>query len=160
MKTLVIDNSVAGGTLSYVRHVEAIHPDIGLTLISKASLPAIFLVPMNENESWVTTQKKHISLVVRAYLILSYNQRESSILGDATRGTQGAGILDFVNDFLTVFRSHRLSVGGVNYLDKPIEIRNITYLMDHMGENAHILIAEVTLDCSRLFTQQMLPGDV
>lgn len=159
MKTFANDNRVAGGTLSYVKYVEIIHPDVALTDIPRALFPAIFLTPIRSSETYETTLRKIISLQVKAYLVMQYNQRELSIIGDSTR-PQGKGILDLVEDFLTVFRGTRLSVGGSLYLDKPMEISNVDYIIDQPQDNVFMLVAELTLDCSRLLLQTSLPGDI
>lgn len=165
LKTVVIDNGGGApggtGTLSYVLHTEVIHPELGLTLISKASLPAIFFTPINTRESWIASQEKEAINRVYAYLIMAYYQRESSILGDATRpGGQGKGIMDFAADFLTIFRGHRLAVAGANYLNKPLDIMNIDYIMSNHGENAKIIVAQITMECRHIFLQTALPGNV
>lgn len=161
MKTLIVNNKVAGSALFYVRHVEIIHPELGMTVISTATLPSIFLTPVSTTEVWTTTQRKEAVSQVIAYLILSYHQRETSIMGDSSRpGGHGKGITDFVIDFLDVFRGHRLAVDGTNYLDKPLDIRNINYIREDLGDNAHIIVAEISMEASRLFLQSSLPGDI
>lgn len=165
MKTIIQDNgggSPGGtGSLSYVLHTEILHPDLGLTMISKASFPAIFFTPVNTREAWIASQEKEAINVVYAYLMIQYFQRESSIMGDPTRPAgQGKGIIDFVNDFLTVFRGHRLAVAGANYLNKPLDIRNIDYIMTSHGENAKIIVAQINMECRHIFLQTTLPGNI
>ena len=162
MKTLVDNNNNSGGTLFYVQATEVVHPDLDDTVFSVARLPKIVFTPVSTSESWIASGRKEAINIVVAYLILRYHQRESSILGDSTRsGGQGKGIIDFVTDFLTVFRGHRLSQsGGDPYLDKPLDITGIDYFAQNLGENGNFLVAGVTMECSRLFTQSSLPGDI
>ncbi len=165
MKTLVQNNSQIAGaattTLAYVRAVEVVHPDLDDTVFSVATLPKIVLVPVSTSESWQASGKKEAVNTVVAYLILSYHQRETSIMGDATRPAgHGKGIVDFVTDFLSVFRGHRLSTDGSIYLDKPIDISSVDYIAENLGENGHFIIAQVTMECVRLFDQATLPGNV
>lgn len=162
MKTLVQDNDDPGsGVLSYVKLVEVIHPDIALTQISNSLLPSIFLTPVNTTEEWQASQRKMHTHTLTAHLILHYNQREQSIMGDPTRpNAEGKGILDFVTDFLSVFRDTRLAVAGVNYLDKPLQPVNIEYVRTDLSENVFLLVAAVTMVCTRLFLQTSLPGNV
>lgn len=158
MKTLVQDNQ--SGTLSYVPYVEISHPELTLINISTSMLPSIFLVPVSTVEEWEASQRKIAKHIVKAFLIMEYNKRELNIIGDETRGRNGKGITDLVIDFLTVFRGHRLAVSGNNYLDKPLDVDNIDYFKDNWSEDAFLIVAEITMNCTRLFIQQTLPGDV
>jgi hypothetical protein len=161
MKTLIDNNNNSGGTLSYVRHFEVVHPEIGLTMVSKASFPAIFLTPISSSEQWISSQEKESLNEIHAFLIIQYLQRESSIIGDSTRPEgHGKGIIDFVNDFLTVFRGHTLGTGGTAYLNKPLDISNVDYFADNLGENANIMVAQIVMQCSRLFLQTSIPVNV
>lgn len=161
MKTLIDNNNNDGGTLSYVKHFEVIHPEVGLTVISLASLPAILLVPVSASEVWIASKQKENINIVYSYLVLSYHQRESSIMGDSTRPAgQGKGILDFISDFLSVFRGHMLGTDGVAYLSKPLDILNIDQFADTLGENAQILVAQVQMECRRLFLQTTISTNV
>lgn len=165
MKTLVENNSQIAGastaTLAYVKSVEVVYPDLLQTEMFLPSLPRIVLTPVSTVETWAASGRKQLMNVLSAYLMLQYHMREANIMGDTTRPAgQGKGIIDFVADFLTVFRSHRLAVGGTNYLDKPLDITNINYMVEQYGEKAHILIAEVTMECTRLIEQTSLPGNI
>ena len=162
LKTLVTNNRDPGDALEYVRAVEVVHPDLDQTVFSVATLPKIVFVPESTTESWAASGKKNSSNIVVAYLILRYHQRESSILGDSSRPGvgQGKGIVDFVTDFLSVVRGHRLSTGGSIYLDKPLDITGVDYIAENLGENGQFLIASVTMQCDRLFDQTTLPGNV
>lgn len=161
MKTLVADNAVADGTLAYVKHHEVIHPELGVTVISKASFPAIFLVPISSTEEWVASQEKEAVHELHAFLIMQYLQREASILGDASRPAgQGKGIVDFALDFVSVFRGHMLGSGGTNYLTAPLDIQAIDYFADNLGENANIMIAQIVMQCRRVFLQTSIPVNV
>ena len=157
MKTLVSDNM--SGTLFYVKHIEVCHPDIALLNISRTMFPSIFLVPVSTREDWEASQRKIAVNGVEAYLLMEYNQRELSVIGDTER-SDGKGILDFVNDFLTVFRDHRLAVGGVNYLDKPLAIESINYYREDLTDDAYLIVASISMECTRLFTQTTLPGNI
>ena len=159
MKTLVNNNRGEGGTLSYVKHVEIVHPQIALLNISKSLLPSILITPINTNEMWDATQRRIEEHSVRAYLMMMYNQRELSIIGDAAR-VQGKGILDFENDFASVFRGHRLAVDGTNYLAKPLDFSNIDYFDDNLSEDVFLLVAEITMLCTRIRMQTALPGNI
>lgn len=160
-KTLVNDNRAPGQTLEYVKGVEVVHPEIELTTITIPSIPKIIFTPVSTSEEWVASLRKNSLNVVMAYLILQYHQRESSIISDATRPSgQGKGITDFVSDFISVFRGHRFAVDGVNYLDKPLDITNIDYADPISVDNGHLIVAAVTMECSRLLTQVSLPGNV
>jgi len=157
----MLDNMVAGATLSYVKHTEVVHPELGLTMISMATLPAVLIVPIGTSEAWIASQKKEAINTVNAYLVLSYNQRESSIMGDSSRPDgHGKGIMDFANDFLSVVRGHFLGTGDVDYLSKPLDIVNIDYFADTLGENAHVLVAQFLLEARRQFLQTSLPVNV
>lgn len=161
LKDLINTQNNAGNTLDYVRSFEVVHPDLDLTVTSLATLPRIVFVPVSTSEDWVASQEKQAVNVVNAYLMLRYNQRESSIMGDSTRpGGQGKGIVDFVADFMSVVRGHRLAVGGTNYLNKPLDVTGVEYVIETVGENAHILVAQITMLCQRVFLQTSLPGDV
>ena len=161
MKTLVENNKISGGTLAYVQDVEIVHPEIALTNITIASLPKILLVPVSTVETWIASMRKEAKNIVIAYLILLYRQRESSIIGDSTRpGGQGKGIADFVADFETVFRGHRLSSGGTIYLDKPLDFTSIEYVTQEFGDEGYLIVSAITMECSRIFEQASLPGNV
>ena len=159
MKTLVNNNKGEGGTLSYVQHVEIIHPDIALLNISRTMFPSIFLIPQSSREEWEASQRKMIQYEVTAYLVMEYNQRELSIMGDSSRA-DGRGILDFYNDFATVFRGHRLAVDDTNYLDKPLEFGNVDYVREDLSEDAFAIIAAITIQCTKLILQTSLPGNI
>jgi len=160
-KTLVNDNKSAGQTLEYVRGVEIVHPDLELTLITIGSLPKILFHPVSTVERWVATGRKESVNIVIASLLLEYRQRESSIVSDPTRPNgQGKGIVEFVGDFLSVFRGHRLSTDGSPYLDKPMDIDNVDYVAYQLSDEAQFLVAQITLNCSRLFDQATLPGNI
>lgn len=161
LKTLINDNNNSGGTLEYVKSFEVVHPELDLTVHSVSAFPRIVFVPISTVESWVGSQRKQAVNTVIAYLMLRYHTREANIIGDATRpGGQGKGILDFVADYLSVVRGHRLAVDDNIYLDKPLDILNVEYIREDISESAHLLVAAVTMECSRLFTQQTLPGNV
>ena len=160
-KTLVLDNNTSGLTLEYVKSVEVVHPDLELNYITIASIPKILFHPLSTNEKWVATGRKEAIHLVMASLMVEYRQRETSIIGDTSRPSgQGKGIVDFVIDFLSVFRGHRLSTGGSPYLDRPLDIENIDYVAYQLTEDQHLLIAQVTMNCSRLFDQATLPGNI
>jgi len=159
LKTLIQNNNQSGQTLSYVKYVEIIHPDILIPNISLTLLPSIFFTPISTEEEWVASQEKQATHIVKAYLVMRYNQRELSIIGDATR-TQGQGMLDFVNDFLSVVRGTRLAVNDTQYLDKPLEIQNVDYIREDLGENSFLIIADITMLCVRIFLQTSLPGNI
>lgn len=160
-KTLVENNNNEGGTLSYVRDTEVIHPDIAMTRISITSLPKIVFTPISTSESWIASQRKQQLHRLASYLILQYHQRESSIMGDSSRPAgHGKGIMDFVADFMTVFRGHRFASGGTNYLDKPMDVVSIEYFKPEMSEEPQLLVAEIVMECSRLILQDSLPGNV
>jgi hypothetical protein len=111
MKTLVTNNKSQGQTLSYVKNVEICHPEISMLELSESLFPSVFLIPGPTRESWEASQIKLAEHQVIAFLVLQYNQREQNVIGDETR-PQGKGILDFENDFMTVFRGHRLAISG------------------------------------------------
>lgn len=160
-KQLVQDNAGAGQTLFYVKDTEIIHPELAWTTISSTNMPKILFTPMGSVERWVASQKKEAEHRIAAYIILEYHMRETSIIGDANRtGAQGKGILDIVNDFLTVFRGQRFSTGGTPYLDRPMDVESIEYFKPQIGQEPQMLVAEVVMNCSRLFLQATLPGDV
>lgn len=157
----MLNNNRVGETLEYVRAAEIVHPDLELTYVTIASVPKILFHPVSTSERWVATGRKEAQHVVMATLLLQYRQRETSLIGDSTRPSgQGKGIVDFVIDFLTVFRGHRLSTSGSSYLDKPMDIGNIDYAAFQLSEEAQFLIAQVRLNCSRLFDQATLPGNI
>lgn len=158
MKTLVTNNKSDGQTLSYVKYVEVIHPEIGLLEMSQSLFPCIFLAPGLSRETWEASQTKLIEHEVMAYLVMRYNQREQSVIGDATR-PQGKGILDLENDFMTVFRGHRLAVDGNQYLDKPLEIAGIDRAPMELSDG-FVLSSKITMSCTRLFQQVTLPGNI
>ena len=161
MKSVVDSNNNSGGTLSYVKSFEIIHPELSFTLTTVSTLPRIVFTPVSTSEEWVASQRKQQTHSVYAYLMLMYHQRESSIIGDPSRPDgHGKGILDFANDFLTVFRGHRLSIDDVNYLDKPLDISNVDYIVETLGENAHLLIAQISITATKLILQDTLPGNV
>lgn len=162
LKTLIQDNMVPvdTATLGYVKSAEVVHPEIDITTTSFANLPRIVFTPIATSETWVASQTKEATNRVYAYLMLRYNQRETSIISDSTRPSgQGKGIINFVTDFLTVIRGHRLAVGGTNYLDKPLDIQNIDYIVERLGD-ASLLIAQIEMFCVRLFRQVTLPTNI
>lgn len=161
LKTLVENNKASAGVLSYIGSVEVIHPDLMLTTVFLPTLPKVCFWPGKTSESWVASQRKQAMNFVSAYLIMKYLTRETSIIGDSERPAgQGKGITNFVVDFLSVVRGTRLSVAGENYLDKPLDISSVSYTKSEISDDAHILIAQVDMTASRLFTQQTLPGDI
>lgn len=160
-QTLVRDNSGPSSALSYVKNTEIVHPDLGMTNITGASIPKIIFTPISTSERWVASGKKEAVNILAAYIILAYSERQSAIIGDSSRpGGQGKGIIDFVNDFLTVFRGQRFSSGGVPYLDKPTDVRSIEYFKTNISDQPDLLVAEVMMECCRLFVAVPLPGDV
>jgi len=161
LKTLITNNRDPGDTLAYVRAVEVVHPDLDQTVFSVANLPKVVFVPESVSEAWTASGKKEARNIVSAFLILRYHQRETSIIGDSSRpGGEGKGIVDFVEDFLSVVRGQRLSTGGSVYLDRPLDIESVDYIAENLGENGSFLIAQVTMRCDRLFDQAALPGDI
>ena len=161
LKTMVDTANNAGGDLTYVKHVEIIHPEIGLTLVSKASLPAIFITPVGTVERWVASQEKEAVHTVALYCVMAYHQRESALMGDSTRPAgQGKGIVDFAADVMGVVRGHRLAVDGTHWLTRPIDLTNVTYIVEQLGEHGHVQVAELTLEGGRVFLQTTLPGNV
>jgi hypothetical protein len=161
LKTLVANNKSSGGALSYIGSVEIIHPDLMLTTVFLPTLPKVCFWPARTQEAWVASQRKQAVNQVSAYLILKYLTRETSIVGDSTRPAgEGKGITNFVVDFLSVVRGTRLAIAGENYLDKPLDISGVSYTKSEISDDAHILVAQVDMIASRLFTQQTLPGDI
>lgn len=159
MKTVVGNNNSNGQTLSYVKDVEIIHPEIAMIEISQSKFPSVFLAPARTNEAWEASQIKRAEHRIMVYLTMQYNQRELNIIGDETRGSNGKGILDFENDFLTVFRGHRLAISGNNYLDKPLDVEDIDREPIQL-EDGFIITSRITLFATRLFTQVTLPGNI
>lgn len=167
LKTLVQDNAGVGQTLYYVnpKFVEVVHPEVILSLITRDSLPKICIAPdTTDQEKWVATGRKSQQSLVNAYLMMSYMAREVSLLGDSSRpGAQGVGMIQFVTDFMGVVRNTRLAVAGAIYLEKPLEIGRIKYIVQPgMSDDAQMLIANVQLFCSRLITltSNSLPGNI
>lgn len=158
MKQLVKNNNSSGQTLSYVKFVEVVHPEVAMLEISKSLFPSIFISPGKTKESWEASQRKVAEHRIYAYLTMMYNQRELNIIGDSTR-PQGQGLLDFENDFMTVFRGHRLSIAGQNYLDKPLDIDEIDRSPMPL-QDGYIVTSRITMRCTHLFIQPTLPGDI
>ena len=160
MKTLVENNNQPGQTLEYVKLVEVIHPEIGIIDINQSVMPSIFLAPGRTVESWEASQRKKAEHRIQASLVMYYTQRELNIIGDATRGLNGKGLLDFENDFMTVFRGHRLAVDGVEYLDKPLDIEDIDRYPTQVDDNVFLVTSKITLYATRLFLQINLPENI
>lgn len=161
LKTLIQDNTGNGNTLSYVLSAEIVHPQIDLTKQFVTGMPKILLTPGKTMEVWVASQRKESKNTVTAYLLMMYHTRETGIIGDSSRGpNQGKGIVDLVEDFISVVRGHQLSVGGVKYLDRPIDIINVIYNEPIVINNAHLLLASVSMQCNYLFNQATLPGNI
>lgn len=161
LKTLIIDNKAASGSLSYIGSVEVTHPELILTTVFKPTLPKVCIWPLRTSESWIASQRKQAINLVSAYLIMMYLTREVSIIGDSTRPAgQGKGITNFVADFISAVRGTRLAISGANYLDKPLDITSVSYSEPSMTDDAQLLVARVDMMTSRLFTQQTLPGDI
>ena len=160
IKTLVQDNLGGSNTLSYVVSAEIVHPQIDLSKQFVAGLPKVLITPGQTSESWIATQRKESKNTVTAYLLMMYHQRETGIIGDASRGTQGKGIVDFVEDFISVVRGHRLSVADEKYLDRPLDILGVVYNEPIVVNNSHILLASVSMQCNFLFNQTSLPGNI
>ena len=160
LKTLVQDNLGGSNTLAYVVSAEIVHPQIDLSKQFVAGLPKVLLTPGQTSEAWQATQRKESRNTVTAYLLMMYHNRETGIVGDSARGNQGKGIVDFVEDFISVVRGHRLAVDGVKYLDRPLDILGVIYNEPIVVNNAHILLASVSMQCNFLFNQSSLPGNV
>lgn len=160
MKTVVLNNKNSGQTLAYVKHVEVIHPEIAVIDINQSVCPSIYFAPGSTTESWEASQKKLAEHRIYAYLVMYYTQRELNVIGDESRGLNGKGLLDLENDFLTVFRGHRLAVDGNNYLDKPLDVEDIDRAPNQIDDNVFLITSKITLFASRLFTQQNLPGNI
>ncbi len=161
LKTLIQNSSVSTGTLSYVQSVEIVHPTLPETFHSKAKFPKIIFTPESTVETWISTQEKESVNIVNAYILLIYNQREASIMGDTARpGVQGKGIIDILADFLSVVRGHRLSVAGTTYLNKPLDILNVQYMEEQTDDESFFLVASIRMECRFLFLQTSLPGDI
>lgn len=150
----------AGDTLSYVKDVEVVHPDIILTSITQASMPKVCIYPEDASEKWVATKRKEEINLVAVYAILMYHTREVSIIGDAARGNQGKGILDFVEDLKGVLRGDRLSLAGTPYLSFPIEVESTEYADPISHLNAHLIVAKLLIRCARMITVPALSGDI
>lgn len=160
-QTLVADNSSPTSALSYVKNTEIVHPDLGMTNITGGSIPKIIFTPISSPERWIASGKKETMNTVTAYLILAYSERQSSIMSDPTRpGGQGKGIIDFVSDFLTVFRGQRFSTGGTPYLSKPLDIDTVEYFKTAISDDPALIVAEIIMKCPRIFVAVPLPGDV
>ena len=158
LKTLVQDNLGGSNTLSYVVSAEIVHPQIDLSKQFVAGLPKVLITPGQTSEVWQATQRKESRNVVTAYLLMMYHNRETGIVGDSA--TSVKGIVDFVEDFVSVVRGHRLSVGGEKYLDRPIDILGIVYNEPIVVNNGHILLASVSMQCNFLLNQSSLPGNI
>lgn len=161
LKTLIENEKVEGGTLSYVKHVEIVHPEIALTTLSVANVPMVLLTPVSTREEWVASGQKDSINVVEAHIVLLYRQRETSIMGDALRpGGQGKGIIDIVEDLLSIVRGHRLSTDGSPYLSKPLDIGGVDYVREEWTDDGHLLVATITMECIFQFDQTTDPGNV
>lgn len=161
MKQLVRNKMVAGQTLEYVKFAEVVHPEVyQINDVSLSVLPSVFFAPGLTSEAWEATLKKVATHRVYAYLTMRYAQRELNVIGDETRGLNGKGMLDFENDFLSVFRGHRLSVEGVEYLDKPLDVEEIDRNPVEVQENVFVLVSRITFLATRLFNQIELPGNI
>lgn len=147
--------------LSYIQAVEIVHPTLPETFHSKAKFPKIIFTPEVTQEAWISTKEKESVNIVNAYVLYLYNAREASIMGDPNRaGVQGKGLIDILEDFLSVVRGHRLSVGGVAYLNKPLDIMNIQYMEEETDDNVFFIVASIRMECRFLFLQTSLPGDI
>lgn len=161
LKTLIQNSSISTGTLNYVQSVEIVHPTLPETFHSKAKFPKIIFTPESTIENWISTQEKESINIVNAYILYTYIAREASIMGDTNRpGVQGKGIIDILEDFLSVVRGHRLSVAGTAYLSKPIDILNVQYMEEQTDDDSFFLVASIRLECRFLFLQTSLPGDI
>lgn len=160
LKTLVQDNIVASATMQYVKSVEVVHPQVDLSKQFVSGMPKVLIAPGKTSEGWVATKKKESRNVVNAYMLMMYHTRETGIIGDPTRGDQGKGIVDFVEDFISVVRGHQLSLNGVKYLDRPLDILGVVYNDPIVMNNGHLLLASVSMQCNYLFAQASLPGNV
>lgn len=147
-----------GNTLSYVLSAEIVHPQIDLSKQFVAGLPKILFTPSQTNELWAATQRKESRNVVTAYLLMIYHNRETGIIGSDANNVKG--IVDFVEDFISVVRGHQLSVSGTKYLDRPLDVLGVVYDDPVVVNNAHILVASITMQCNFLFNQTSLPGNV
>jgi len=151
----------AGDTLSYVKDVEVVHPEMVLTSITVASLPKVCIYPEDASEKWAATKRKEEINMVAVYAILMYHTREVSIIGDATRsGNAGKGILDFVEDLKGILRGDRLQLASVPYLSFPIEVESTEYADPIVHLNAHLIVAKILLRCARMITVSDLSGDI
>lgn len=156
-KTLVKDNP----DILNVKNTEIVHPDLAMTNITGAALPKIVFTPINTTERWVASGKKEAINTIAVYVILEYHMREASIMGDPNRpGGQGKGIIDFTLDLVSILRGQRFSLNGVLYLDKPTDIKSIDYFKTNLSDQPEMMVAEVIIECSRLFVAVPLPGDV
>ena len=156
IKSLVTSKMDSGDTLSYVKSVEVIHPDIVLTSLTIAGMPKVCVYPEESSEKWIATKRKEEVNMVGLYAILSFHTRETSIIGDATR----KGILDFVEDLKGVLRGDRLQLGGTPYLSFPIEVESTEFADPVAHQNAHLLVAKIMLRCARIITVTDLAGDI
>lgn len=156
-KTLVKDNP----DILNVKSTEIVHPDLAMTNITGASLPKIVFTPINTTERWVASGKKESINTIAVYVILEYHMREASIMGDPNRAAgQGKGIIDYTLDLVGLIRGQRFSINGVLYLSKPTDIKSIDYFKTNLSEQPEMMVAEVIIECSRLFIAVPLPGDV
>lgn len=80
-------------------------------------------------------------------------------MGDSTR-SQGQGMMDFAEDFISVVRGHQLTVDGDPYLHKPLDIQGVEYMIQGLGENSFLMVGEVNMECVHYFLQTSLPADV
>lgn len=151
MKTLLtrMKSAVQGNTTlnSYVdaSNVRVVAPR-ALPLLAQDSIPFIGLAPIDSPEVWVA-QKKEVTHIIEAYLVLWHLLEEDSIIGSDAR----KGILDLIADFEAAVRGSFFASEGVNYLSKPTDITGVSYTTEPYGDDYYLIIATVTLSCVRLF---------
>ena len=132
-------------TLRYVNKIEIVSPKL-LPDISSSLLPYIGIAPVSTSESWIAQQKEAVHSV-DVYAVIWLQIPESAILGDSVK----KGMLEVVDDISSVLRGERLLVNSNYYLSKPIEITNIDYVVAQYGDNAFLLVADISLRCVRRF---------
>lgn len=135
----------SSATLSYIKKFEIVSPKL-LPDISSSLVPYIGIAPVNTTESWVAQRKQAINNV-DVYVVTYLQVPEAAIVGDSVK----KGLLEAVEDTLSVVRGSFLPSESVNYLSKPIEVTGVDWISTGYGDNTYLLVANITLQCVRLF---------
>lgn len=148
VKTVILNAS----RLSYIRaQNKKIVPPQYIPPLASNTVPFIGLAPASTPpEEWMASARKEEIHFIDAYLVVFLmGGGEAVLIG----GGGKKGILEMIDDFKLSIRGNTLNADdGTPYLKKPIAIAGIGYSTAPYDENPYMIVATVTIACTKLLT--------